>query len=174
MIPVTVARMVVHHLTHEPLVVLIEEGGDRCVGVSVRAPQADVVSQGSHPARGDDERLTQDLVADLARVLGRRLDRAEITDLVDGRFTADLVLDDDTRLPARPSDALAIAVRDDLAILMADHVVASAGQSFAQLWGDRPPPPHEQVAQMRRFLDETTAADFEQPPPPTAPPEPPS
>lgn len=160
MIGVVVARLVVHNLTHEPLALLVEEGGDRCVVVSVRAQQADVINQGSHPARGDDERLTQDLVGDLAGVLGRRLARGEITDLVDGYFTAALVLDDGTRLPARPSDVLAVAVRDDLPILMAEHVVETAGQSFSQLWGDQPPAPHEQVLQMREFLDDATADDF--------------
>lgn len=169
----TVTRLVVHTRTREPLALLVEEGGDRCVVVSVRAPQADVIDRGRQPARGDDERLTQDLVADLAVALGRRLDRAEITDLVDGRFTASLVLDDGTRLSARPSDVLAVAVRDGLPILMADAVVDEAAQSFAELWGDRPPPPHEQVAEMREFLDGATADDFGQPPPPSPRPPPP-
>lgn len=164
MVPMTLARLVVHNTTREPLALLVEEGGDRCVVVSVRAPQADVLDRGPHPTRGDDERLTQDLVADLAAVLGRRLDRGEITDLVDGYFSASLVLDDDSRLPARPSDVLAVAVRDGLPILMAEHVVDAAAQSFSALWGDRPPPPHEQVAEMRRFLDDATADDFGRPP----------
>lgn len=161
----TMARLILHHLTHEPVAVLVEEGGDQCVGVSIRSPQADVVNQGSHPARGDDERLTQDLVADLAAALGRRLDRAEFTDLIDGQFVAALVLDDGTRVPARPSDVLSVAVRDGLPVLMAEHVVDSAGQSYSGLFANATPAPHEQVEEMRRFLDDATPEDFGRPPP---------
>jgi uncharacterized protein len=162
------ARLAVHRMTREPLALLVEEGGDRCVVVSVRGPQAEVIDRGPRsPEVGDGEKLTQDLLADLAVLLGRRLDRAEIVDLVDDRFRADLVLDDGTRLPARPSDVLAVAVREGLRIEVADAVVDAVGQSFSQLGGDRPEPSREaaeQVAELRAFLEEATPQDFARPP----------
>lgn len=177
MIPVHLAKLVVHASTGEPIAILVAGGAedagadaaagsggvddpDRCLVISVRPPQAEVIASGPRATRGAGERLPQDLVADLAAALGRRLAQAEITDLVDGRFHADLVLDDATRLGVRPSDALALAVRDELPILVADAVLDEAGQSFRELWGDRPAPPHEQVAELRRALDGATAEDF--------------
>lgn len=165
------ARLAVHARTREPLALLVEvvdsDDGpvatDRALVISVRSPAAEVVAVGPHPARGDDERLVQDLLADLAVALGRRLSHAEITDLVDDRFRARLVLDDGTAVAARPSDALAVAVRDALPIVVADAVLDRAGQSLAALG---PPPDtgpageEEQVLGLRRALDEATVEDF--------------
>ncbi|WP_285649278.1 bifunctional nuclease domain-containing protein [Actinomycetospora sp. NBRC 106375] len=162
------ARLVVHRMTREPLALLVEEDADRCLVVSVRAPQAEVIDRGPRAAEpSDDDRMTQDLLADLAGLLGRRLDRGEIVDLVDDRFKAELVLDDGTRLPGRPSDVLAVAVREALRIEVADAVLDAVGQSFSELGGDRPEPAREaaeQVEQMREFLEEATAQDFARPP----------
>ena len=155
------AKLITHKVTSEPIALLVDDDGDRCVAVAVRPAQAEVIARGSRTAVGADaERLTQDLVPALAATLGRHLVHVEIVDIVGSLFRADLVLDDGTRLDARPSDALALAVRDDLPILVAGTVVDEVGQSFAELWGDRPPPPHEQVRALRRQLDGATADDF--------------
>jgi uncharacterized protein len=163
--------LVVHAMTREPLAVLGDDQEDQCLVVSVRPAQAEVMSQGPHPARDDDSRLTQDLVADVATALGHRLAGAEITDLVDDRFHAVLVLDDGTRVPARPSDALALAVRDALAIHVADEVMERAGQSWKDLQGDDPHPQSKEVDEMRDFLDQVTADDFGGSGPTSEPPE---
>lgn len=167
MVEMALVRLAVHARTREPLAVLLEvvdgEPTDRCVVVALRPAQAEVVSLGARPERGDDDRLTQDLVADVLGALGRRLVRAAVTDLVDERFRAELVLDDGTVVPARPSDVLAVAVRDGVPLDVADHVVAAAGQSYAAL---APPAEgesaveHEQVREMRRLLEDATAEDF--------------
>jgi uncharacterized protein len=162
------ARLAVHRMTREPLALLVEDDADWCLVVSVRGPQAEVIDRGPRSAVTDDDgRLAQDLLADLAGLLGRRLEYAEITDLVDDRFHADLVLDDGMRLPGRPSDVLAVAVREALGIEVADAVLDAVGQSFATLGGDRPEPAREaaeEVQRMRAFLEEATVEDFERPP----------
>jgi uncharacterized protein len=163
--------LVVHAMTREPLAVLGDDQEDQCLVVSVRPAQAEVMSQGPHPARDDDSRLTQDLVADVATAVGRSLAGAEITDLVDDRFHAVLVLDDGTRIPARPSDALALAVRDALSIHVADEVMEQAGQSWKELQGDDPHPQSKEVDEMRDFLDQVTADDFGGSGPTSEPPE---
>lgn len=152
--------LVVHAMTREPLAVLGDDEEDRCLVVSVRPRQAEVMAQGPHPVRDDDSRLTQDVVADVVAALGRGLAGAEITDLIDDRFHAVLVLDDGTRVTARPSDALALAVRDALPIAVADEVMERAGQSWKELQGDDPHPQSREVDEMRDFLDQVTADDF--------------
>lgn len=166
-VPVGLARIVVHATTREPLAVLAEADGDRCLVVAVRGPQAEVMSRGAVPRRapadelgGREERHPQDLVADVAAALGRRLSRVEITGLVDDRYRSALVLDDGTRVETRPSDALALAVRDALDIAVAASLLDEVGQSVSALLGDAPPPPQEQMAQMRRLLEDVTADDF--------------
>ena len=55
--------------------------------------------------------------------------QVEISDLVDGVYTAELVFDGGTRLAVRPSDALSLAVREGLPIGMAEHVLDEVGQA---------------------------------------------
>jgi bifunctional DNase/RNase len=174
LITVQLARLAVHTRTREPLALLVEirddgdgpEATDRCLVVSLRAPQAEVVAGGAHPGRDDDERLTQDLLGDLAAALGRRIAYALIDDLVDDRFHARLVLDDGVSVVARPSDALAVAVRDGLPVCVDGDVLDRVGQSFAALRpppaspADGPVPEYEQVRELRRALEEATAEDF--------------
>lgn len=165
------ARLAVHARTREPLAMLVEVvdqghgpvATDRCLVVSMRPPQAEVAAAGPQPDRGDDARLTQDLLADLAAALGRRIAHAAVVDLVDDRFHARLVLDDGTAVTARPSDALAVAVRDGLPVLVADEVLDRVGQSFAALGpppGSGPSAVHEEVRELRHALEDATADDF--------------
>ncbi len=159
-------RLVVHARTREPLALLRERDTDRCLVVSVRSPQAEVMVQGPMPERDDDHRLTQDVLADLAVALGRTLDHGSIDELVEGRFRASLVLDDGTRVAARPSDVLAVVVRDGLALRVTAEILDTAGQSWSELDADGPEPARaaaEEVQALRRMLDDVTADDFRDP-----------
>ena len=77
-----VIRLVVHATTRQPLVVLGETDGDRCLPVFLRQPQADVIAVG--PRGQDDPLLPQDVLTPVLRGLGHTLDGAEITELTDG------------------------------------------------------------------------------------------
>jgi uncharacterized protein len=103
-----VLRLVVHGPTREPVVLLGDTEGERCVPVFLRRPQADVVALGRRS--GADPLLPQDVLVPLLRGLGHTVDAAEVTALTDGVFEAVLVCDGGTRIPVLPSDALAVAV----------------------------------------------------------------
>ncbi|MBA2389808.1 MAG: bifunctional nuclease family protein [Geodermatophilaceae bacterium] len=161
--PMRVLRLVVHAPTRQPVLLLGEVDGERCVPVFLRQPQADVIALG--PRSEDDVLLTQDLLGPVVRGLGRSLDRVEITELRDGAFYADLVFDSGTRIAARPSDALAVAVRDGVPISMAAAILDDVGQPIAGLFphgGDAPP--EEQLREFRQFVDDVSPEDFEDPP----------
>ena len=73
--------------------------------------------------------LTHDLFVSLLEMLDAPLARVEITDLVDGTFYANLVLVRSgifIEVDARPSDAMAIAVRTDAPIYVARNVLDSS------------------------------------------------
>ncbi len=154
-----VIRLVVYAKTRQPVLVLGEADGDRCLPVFLRQPQADVISVG---ARGkDDPLLPQDVLIPVLRGLGHKLDRAEITALTDGVFSADLIFDGGTRVPVLPSDALAVAVREQLPISVADDVLDAVGQPIEELFPDgTDAPPEKQVEEFRGFLDEVSPDDF--------------
>jgi bifunctional DNase/RNase len=159
MLTMRVIRLVVHAKTRQPVLVLGEADGDRCLPVFLRQPHADVISVG--PRGKDDPLLPQDVLIPVLRGLGHTLDSAEITELTDGVFSADLVFDGGTRVPVLPSDALAIAVREQLPISVADEILDAVGQPIEELFPDgTDAPPEQQVEDFRSFLDEVSPDDF--------------
>jgi bifunctional DNase/RNase len=154
-----VLRLVVHARTREPVLVLGEVEGDRCVPVFLRRPQADVIAVGR---RADsDPPLTQDVLLPVVAVLGHTLDGVEITELREGRFVAELVFDGGTRVPVLPSDALAVAVREGLPIGVADAILDDVGQPVADVFPEGTDAPSEQqLREFREFLDDVSPEDF--------------
>jgi uncharacterized protein len=159
MLTMRVIRLVVHAKTRQPVLVLGEADGDRCLPVFLRRAQADVISVG---ARGkDDPLLPQDVLIPVLRGLGHQLDGAEITALTEGVFTADLVFDGGKRVAVLPSDALAIAVREHLPIGVADEILDEVGQPIKELFPDgTDAPPERQLEDFRSFLDDVSPDDF--------------
>lgn len=157
-----VLRLVVHARTRQPVLLLGEVDGDRCLPVFLRPAQAEVIAFGP---RGDqDGGLTQDIIGPVVRGLGRSLESVEITELRDSVFHADLVFDQDTRISVRPSDALAVAVRDELPIGVADRILDEVGQPTAELFPyGTDAPPAQQLAEFRQFIDEVSPDDFANP-----------
>jgi bifunctional DNase/RNase len=160
-----VLRLIVHGRTREPVAVLGETDGDRCVPVFLRRPQADAIALG--PRGGSDVPLPQDVLVPVVRGLGHSIDGVEVTRLADGVFSAVLVCDGGTRIPILPSDALALAVREQLPIGMAEEILDEVGQPVADVFPDGvAAAPQEQVRDFRRFLDDVRPEDFADPPPP--------
>ncbi|MEJ8279622.1 bifunctional nuclease family protein [Pseudonocardia spirodelae] len=178
-----VLRLIVHARSRQPVLLLGEADGDRCVPVFLRPQQAEVIAAGPRTDADADAPgtvlLTQDVLLPVVEVLGRSLERVEISDLVDGVYTAELVFDGDTRLAVRPSDALALAVRERLPIGMAEHVLDEVGQAVddvlppdgddttgaaaqarAAAAGAPEAPPEQQMRQFREFIDEVSPEDF--------------
>lgn len=161
-----VLKVIVHARTREPVLVLIEADGDRCLPVFLRRPQADVIASGLRAE--DDQILTQDLLVPVVQALGRSLQGIEVTALRDGAFHTDLVFDQDTRVPARPSDALAIAVRDGIPIAVDDTILDEVGQLASAMFPNGPhahvAPDHE-VRAFRQFIEGVSPEDFGAPDP---------
>ena len=100
--------------------------------------------------------LTHDLVLDVAGAAGRSLERVEITALRDDVYEASLVFDDGGRVDSRASDAVALAMRASVDILVADAIVDEVGVQVAD-------EQEEEVEKFREFLDHVSAEDFEEP-----------
>ncbi|MCO1654547.1 bifunctional nuclease family protein [Pseudonocardia humida] len=154
-----VIRLVVHVGTRQPVLVLGEADGERCLPVFLRRPQADVIAVG--PRGAEDPLLPQDVLVPVLRGLGHRLDGAELTELTDGVFSAVLVLDGDTRVAVLPSDALAVAVRERLPIAVAEDILDAVGQPVEEVFPNGTgAPAQQQVEEFRSFLDGVTPDDF--------------
>jgi uncharacterized protein len=156
-----VLRLVVHAVSRQPVLVLGEVDGPRCVPIFLRPQQAEVIAVGE---RTDDTALSQDVLVPVVEALGGTLTEADLTALTDGVYTAELVLsrgEEQVRVPVRPSDALAVAVREGLAIGVAEEILDEVGQQTSDLFPDGTDrPPTEQLREFREFLDDVSPEDF--------------
>lgn len=140
---------------NNPIVLLRERDGQRYLPIWIAAPEATAIAyaqQGVQPARP----LTHDLMVTLIEDLGHVLEEVRITKMVDNIFYAVLVLDGETEISARPSDAIALALRAATPILVSEEVLDVAGVAMA-VEDDA----EDEVERFREFLDQVSAEDFE-------------
>jgi bifunctional DNase/RNase len=106
------------------LVLLRSAEGD-ILPIVIDAVQAFSISMG----RSDEDHprpLTHDLMLSMLQMLDATVARIEITDLIEGTYYAMLVIERSgvhLEVDARPSDALALAVRVEAPIFVAEHVL---------------------------------------------------
>ncbi|WP_114561537.1 bifunctional nuclease family protein [Desertihabitans aurantiacus] len=148
-----------------PMVLLREVGGHRYLPIWIGAGEASAIAnaqEGVVPPRP----LTHDLFADALKALGHRLVAVHITELTDRTFYAVLKFEG-TDVSARPSDAIALALRTGAEIHCADAVLDEAGIEV-------PEEEDDEVEKFREFLDQVSPEDFETEGGPGAPGERPS
>lgn len=137
---------------YAPVLILRERDGGRYVPIWIGAAEAAAISlqqQGVRP----DRPLTHDLVATLLEKFSRPLEKVEIIGVSEGTFYAELVFEAGTRVSARPSDAVAVALRTSSPVLVGREVLDEVGISLAE-GGE------EEVEAFREFLDQVSADDF--------------
>jgi bifunctional DNase/RNase len=139
--------------SQQPIVLLKEVDGDRYLPIWIGAVEATAIAfaqQGVVTARP----MTHDLLRDLLTALDRPLESVTITDLRDGVFYAELAFAGGIAVSARPSDAIALAMRTGAVIRSSDAVLAEAGIAI-------PDEQEDEVEKFREFLDNITPEDFE-------------
>ncbi len=100
-----------------------KDGGD-ILPIHIDAMQAISIAAGRSAERLERP-LTHDLMISVLEMLGATVARVEVTDLVDGTYYAMLILERSGvrfEVDARPSDALALAVRVHAPLFVAEHV----------------------------------------------------
>lgn len=129
MIELSVDSIRANPFAPHPLLVLKEQAGPRYLVLGIGPLEAEVIAirlQGIEPPRP----LIYDLSAILER-FGDRLQRVEISELAGQAFHARLVLEHNGEafaFDARPSDAIALALRAQAPIYAAEAVLDAAGQ----------------------------------------------
>jgi hypothetical protein len=114
-----------------PVVVLEEEAGPRLLPIWIGSAEASSIAAEIHkqrPARPN----SHDFAASLIQGLEGELLRVVVTEIRNGTFYAILVLESHGRrveIDARPSDAIATALRAGAPILVRDQVFDEAGET---------------------------------------------
>lgn len=145
---------------NQPIVLLSEVDGERYLPIWIGSVEATAIAyeqQGVKPPRP----LTHDLLVNVVAALGSRLERVRITGMKDGLYFAELDLTGSEPVSARPSDAIALALRTGAPILAEDDLIDSVGITIDEATNqDGEGTGEDEVERFREFLDNVTPDDF--------------
>jgi bifunctional DNase/RNase len=150
--PVEVMGVRVEMPSNQPIVLLKELDGVRYLPIWLGAVEATAIAfaqQEVSPPRP----LTHDLFKDVLMQLGAKLDNVYLTELKDGVFYAQLNFEEGPAISARPSDAIALALRIGAPILASEDLLADAGIEI-------PDQAEDEVERFKEFLDQINPEDF--------------
>jgi len=131
MVPVELASLIINERSDEQVMCLREVGGERQLPIIIGVFEAGAIDR-SLSATPAPRPLTHDLLGSVIAQLGASLARVVIDDREGDTFFAKLVLrrgSEEVYVDARPSDALALALKQEVPIYVAEKVIdrATAG-----------------------------------------------
>ena len=152
----------------QPILMLTEMAGPRSLPIMIGSVEATAIAmhlQGVRPARP----LTHDLLGQVITALGRKVEQVRVVDFREGTYFGELAFDDGTTVSARPSDAVALAVRAGIPVFVDDAVLAEAGvvvpddsdEDTDESEDGEPEDAEDEVERFREFLDSVSPEDFD-------------
>jgi RNA polymerase sigma factor (sigma-70 family) len=125
---------------HHRVIMLREVGAERILPIWVGPYEGDAIAmalQGRQP----DRPMTHDMAVRLVETLGAQVQRVVVNKIAENTFYAEIMLsegDKTYQVDARPSDAIALAVRVGTSIFVAPSVIDQAGVISDELAGKTP------------------------------------
>ena len=159
-VPLELIGVRVEMPANTPMVLLREsDGRHRLLPIYIGSPEASAIHyalEGVEPPRP----LTHDLFLDVLGVLGTTVSRVVVTEIRERTYYAELHLDTPSGakvVSARPSDAIALAVRCGAELFEADELIDRVGQ-------DPVPEPDDDAAEIidefKDFIENVSPEDF--------------
>lgn len=156
MVEMNVSGIILEPKTKSPIVVLKDAEERRALLIWVGEPEANAILLGIEEIK-TPRPLTHDLFRNTLTALGATLKRVRISEIRDNTFFAELLLDvagQEVVVDARPSDAIALAIRFAAVIEVSEDVMASSAVPINQEEEE------EEAEQFRKFLDQVKPSDF--------------
>ena len=157
MVEMRVAGIALDAASRSPIVLLRDPSGRRQVPIWIDQAQAQNILAGFERER-PPRPLSHDLMATLLAAGGLSLERVIIHTIEENTFRAVLKLrnaaGEGLEIDARPSDAIALALRTESSIWMLEEVVADASIPVDAEADE------EEKEDFRRFLDRTSPAEL--------------
>jgi hypothetical protein len=131
LIEMSIKGLMVDPVAGTPIVILKDKGGERVLPIWVGVPEANAIAlqiENVAPPRP----MTHDLLRNVITNLDGRVDRVVVSDLRDNTFFAVIhltVRGEPVAIDARPSDAIALALRTRSPILVEEAVIDHAKTS---------------------------------------------
>lgn len=131
LVPVELFQIVISERTDVQVIVLRERDGTRAFPIYIGLFEAAAIDRKLKNVP-IPRPLTHDLLAQVIEQMGGRLERVVINDLRDSTFYARLHIRQGQKLvdvDSRPSDAMALAVRGEVPLFVARHVLDQVSAS---------------------------------------------
>ena len=125
MVECELARIIINDNADQQYIFLREKSGERTFPIVISVFEAFAIDRFVKEQR-PPRPLTHELLFSILQQLGASIERTEVTKLEDSTFFANLVLkrgDEKFDVDARPSDAIALAVRSGAPIFVHEDVI---------------------------------------------------
>jgi uncharacterized protein len=145
--------------TQQPILILSERDGNRSLPILIGTSEASAIAmhlQGMRPARP----LTHDLLGHVIAALGHAVQQVRVVDFREGTFYGELLFENGTTVSARPSDAVALAVRTEVPVFVDAAILDSAGIVGDETEEEPAEESEDEVERFREFLDTISPEDF--------------
>ena len=153
--------------SNQPVLILRDQQATRYLPLWIGTAEATAISlalEGVEPQRP----LTHDLLATTIVQLGGQVTSVTVSELVEGTFFATINFLNHDSISARPSDAVALAVRNKIPVFVAQEVMDFAGMDLAidedfvseESGFTEAEMSQDELDKFRAFLDEIQPDDF--------------
>jgi hypothetical protein len=144
--------------SNQPVLILRDQESPRYLPLWIGVAEATAITlaiDGVAPSRP----LTHDLIQNLIIHMDERVISVVISELVEGTYFATINFANHDAISARPSDAVALAVRAGVPVFVHNDVMDFAGMDLAE-GEDNVTDSQEELEAFRAFLDEIQPDDF--------------
>jgi bifunctional DNase/RNase len=159
-----VKNLVLDPLSNMPMIILRDEDDKRSLSIWVGLPEANAIALELEKIP-TQRPMTHDLIKNLLEAVAARVTKVVVTDLKENTFyavihlrlgTADLTVD------SRPSDAIALALRVEAPIFVAEAVLAKAESVEVKVAKDTEGAGKvDDSAQIKEWLESLKPGDFD-------------
>ncbi len=156
MVEMKVSGVILEPQSRSPIVVLKDTDERRALLIWVGEPEANAILLGLEQVP-TPRPLTHDLFFSTLKTLGASLGEVRISDMRNNTFFAELKLDVDGKeviIDARPSDAIALALRAQSPILVSDDVMTNSSIPINQSKED------QDTEDFKKFIENVKPSDF--------------
>jgi hypothetical protein len=156
MVEMSVSGVILEPKTRSPIVVLKDADERRALLIWVGEAEANAILMGLEKIQ-PPRPMTHDLLLNAVKLLNGKITGIRVSDMRDSTFFAEIDVEvggEVKVLDARPSDAIALAMRVDVPIFVAEPVMATSSVPI------NPSQEEEDAEAFRKFLDEVKPSDF--------------
>ncbi len=156
---VTIAGLAMDQASNTPIVLLKTEQGEQTLPIWIGLLEATSIASALQNIQFDRP-MTHDLFKNLTQLMNIQIDRIDICDLKDNTFFAEIHFTGKDRsftMDARPSDAIALALRFQAPIFVDDQVLekSSMGSEGGDVHDDS-----EEGKKWAEYLEKLSPEDF--------------